>query len=87
MLLYLYDYPFKCSDTQSLFSGKRAVLSGAERRNDLRVPPGNRLEKLSGNRKERYSIVSVLMLNGEFVLALKMVRLMMLKWWIVIERG
>ena len=24
--------------------------------NDLRVPPGNRLEKLSGDRKGRYSI-------------------------------
>lgn len=62
---------FKCSSTQALFEGKtvarfvnfRAV---AERKlqmlhramvvDDLRVPPGNRLEALTGDRKGQHSI-------------------------------
>jgi proteic killer suppression protein len=35
---------------------KLAMLDAAERLDDLRVPPGNRLEKLSGNREGEYSI-------------------------------
>jgi len=35
---------------------KLAILDAAERLEDLRVPPGNRLEKLSGNREGEYSI-------------------------------
>jgi proteic killer suppression protein len=35
---------------------KLAVLDGAEALQDLRVPPGNRLEKLRGNREGQYSI-------------------------------
>jgi proteic killer suppression protein len=35
---------------------KLAVLNAAERLDDLRVPPGNRLEKLSGDREGQYSI-------------------------------
>jgi len=35
---------------------KLAMLNAAERLDDLRVPPGNRLEKLSGNREGQYSI-------------------------------
>ena len=35
---------------------KLAVLDAAERLEDLRVPPGNRLEKLSGDREGQYSI-------------------------------
>ena len=35
---------------------KLLVLDAAESLNDLRVPPGNRLEKLSGNRAGQYSI-------------------------------
>jgi toxin HigB-1 len=35
---------------------KLAILSAAERLDDLRVPPGNRLEKLSGKRVGQYSI-------------------------------
>jgi proteic killer suppression protein len=31
-------------------------LDGAEKLDDLRVPPGNQLEKLGGNRKGQYSI-------------------------------
>ena len=32
------------------------VLDAAERLDDLRVPPGNRLEKLAADRKGQYSI-------------------------------
>jgi len=35
---------------------KLAVLDAAERLDDLHVPPGNRLEKLSGDRAGQYSI-------------------------------
>lgn len=56
---------FKCVDTRDMFSGRRikrflnietvamrklAMLNRAENLNDLRVPPGNRLEALKGNR-------------------------------------
>ena len=62
---------FKCADTQKLFSGysvKRWVpierqalrkleqLELSNRLEDLRVPPGNRLEALKGKRKGQYSI-------------------------------
>jgi proteic killer suppression protein len=32
------------------------LLDAAESLNDLRIPPGNRLEKLSGDRRGRHSI-------------------------------
>ena len=32
------------------------MLDAAEQLSDLRVPPGNRLEMLSGDRKGKYSI-------------------------------
>jgi proteic killer suppression protein len=35
---------------------KLAILDAAEQLNDLRIPPGNRLEKLSGNREGEHSI-------------------------------
>ena len=35
---------------------KLAILDAAEKLDDLRVPPGNRLEKLSGDRAGQYSI-------------------------------
>lgn len=35
---------------------KLAILDGAETLQDLRVPPGNRLEKLKGEREGQYSI-------------------------------
>jgi len=62
---------FKCSDTEDLFKGDRikrfvnietvamrklAILNRAERLDELRVPPGNRLEALKGNRQGQYSI-------------------------------
>ncbi|MCL4456870.1 MAG: type II toxin-antitoxin system RelE/ParE family toxin [Nitrospirae bacterium] len=62
---------FKCRDTEALFNGKRstrlarietvamrklAMINVAGRIEDLRVPPGNRLEALSGKRKGQWSI-------------------------------
>lgn len=35
---------------------KLLLLDAAESLNDLRIPPGNRLEKLSGNRAGQHSI-------------------------------
>ncbi len=35
---------------------KLAMLDAAAKLDDLRVPPGNRLEKLAGDRKGQYSI-------------------------------
>ena len=64
-------YSFHCPDTQRLFeTGKtkrwQTVIRVAERKlaqldaattiDFLRVPPGNRLETLSGNRAGQYSI-------------------------------
>jgi toxin HigB-1 len=62
---------FKCGDTEALFKGTRvkrfiniqrvamrklAMLNRASILNDLRVPPGNNLEALSGDRKGQHSI-------------------------------
>ena len=41
---------------QKLALRKLIMLDNAENINDLRVPPGNRLEKLSGYRKGEHSI-------------------------------
>jgi proteic killer suppression protein len=35
---------------------KLLLLDAAERLEDLRIPPGNRLERLSGNREGQHSI-------------------------------
>lgn len=63
---------FRCKQTEKVFLRKPAtkfsqdiyrislrkllLLDGAEKLDDLRVPPGNPLEKLGGNRKGQYSI-------------------------------
>ena len=68
---------FRCSDTEALASGRRVArfsniatrarrklrqLQIAGRLEDLRIPPGNRLEKLKGDRAGQYSI----RLNDQF---------------------
>lgn len=62
---------FKCADTEKLFGGKRikrfvniesvamrklAMLNRAGRLDDLRIPPGNRLEALKRDREGQHSI-------------------------------
>lgn len=62
---------FRCKDTHALFDGKRtrrfvnieavamrklAMLNRAAVLDDLKVPPGNRLEGLSGDRAGQHSI-------------------------------
>jgi toxin HigB-1 len=62
---------FKCRDTEAMFNGKRtgrfidiqssamrklAILNVAGRIEDLRVPPGNRLEALKGKRQGQWSV-------------------------------
>ena len=62
---------FKCPDTEALFNGKRvarfvniqvvalrklAMLNRAEKPEDLRIPPNNRLEQLKRNRVGQWSI-------------------------------
>ncbi|MEB3310902.1 MAG: type II toxin-antitoxin system RelE/ParE family toxin [Snowella sp.] len=39
-----------------IFQRKLSILDAAERLEDLRIPPGNRLEKLKGDRQDQYSI-------------------------------
>ena len=41
---------------QKLTYRKLLLIDGAERLDDLRIPPGNRLEKLSGDLSGKYSI-------------------------------
>lgn len=43
-------------DVQRMAQRKLAILDAAESLQDLRVPPGNRLEKLSGDREGQHSI-------------------------------
>ena len=43
-------------DVQRAALRKLVILDAAELLDDLRVPPGNRLEKLKGDRKSQYSI-------------------------------
>jgi proteic killer suppression protein len=62
---------FRCADTEALFSDQavarfRAIERSARRKllylhqartlQDLRAPPGNRLEALKADRKDQYSI-------------------------------
>lgn len=61
---------------------KLAILHAATTVDDLRVPPGNRLEKLSGDREGQHSI----RINGACVSAGTAKMPMMLKSSIIIER-
>lgn len=44
------------SDIQSVALRKLRMLNRAQTLQDLRVPPANRLERLSGDRADQYSI-------------------------------
>lgn len=44
------------SDIQRAAHRKLLMLDAAETVSDLRIPPGNRLEKLHGSRSHQYSI-------------------------------
>lgn len=44
------------SNTQRLAQRKLQMMNAAENLNDLRIPPGNRLEKLRGDRAGQHSI-------------------------------
>lgn len=44
------------ADIQDRVRRKLRMLNNADVLQDLRVPPNNRLEKLSGNRSEQFSI-------------------------------
>lgn len=44
------------SDLQRMADRKLLIIDAAETLNDLRVPPGNRLERLRGERVGQYSI-------------------------------
>jgi proteic killer suppression protein len=43
-------------DIQHVARKKLVILDAAPELNDLRIPPGNRLEALKGNRKGQHSI-------------------------------
>ena len=43
-------------ELSSLTYNKLVLINAAESINDLRVPPGNRLEKLGGDRAGQYSV-------------------------------
>ncbi|MBP7510045.1 MAG: type II toxin-antitoxin system RelE/ParE family toxin [Prolixibacteraceae bacterium] len=63
---------FRCKETEKLFNRQRSkklpqdiqtlafrklrMLNRSNTINDLRMPPGNRLEQLSGDREGQYSI-------------------------------
>jgi len=51
--IYAKTFP---PDIQRSALRKLEILNAAVSLDDLRVPPGNRLEKLSGDRKGQYSI-------------------------------
>jgi proteic killer suppression protein len=44
------------AEVQRVAYRKLVVIDAAESLNDLRIPPGNRLEKLKGNREGQHSI-------------------------------
>ncbi|MEW6571744.1 MAG: type II toxin-antitoxin system RelE/ParE family toxin [Nitrospirota bacterium] len=44
------------SDIQQIVLRKLRMINTAQNINDLRIPPSNRLEKLSGDRAGQYSI-------------------------------
>ncbi len=70
-ILAMAIHSFRCTDTETLYQGKRVArwvnieraalrkltqLAISSRLEDLRIPPGNRLEALSGDRLGQHSI-------------------------------
>ena len=55
-LLYKGDHPKKFRSIQQQAERKLQMIDAAEDIVDLRSPPGNRLEKLSGDRVGQWSI-------------------------------
>ena len=70
-IIYFMIKSFKCKDTEDLFNDlnvprfksisriarrKLEILNAAVTLHSLRVPPGNRLEQLKGDRKGQFSI-------------------------------
>jgi len=43
-------------DIQNTARRKMRMINNSQNINDLRIPPGNRLEKLKGDLKDKYSI-------------------------------
>ena len=60
------------SDIQQVALRKLRMLNRSQALQELRIPPANRLERLSGDR-DGVNIVFGLMTNGGFVLSGKMV--------------
>lgn len=72
VIIFAMVKTFKCKETEKIFQGRfskklpHGIQRFAERKlimihrsadlNDLRVPPANRLAKLSGNRERQHSI-------------------------------
>ncbi len=55
------------NEIQQIARRKLRMINSAGNLNDLRIPPGNRLEKLSGDLNECYSI----RINGQWRLVFK----------------
>jgi len=51
-----FKSPHYPPDIQTVALRKLLIINAAVSLNDLRVPPGNRLKKLEGDREGRYSI-------------------------------
>jgi len=51
-----FAFRYYSTDIQKIALRKLLILDAVTSINDLRVPPGNRLEKLVGNRRGQYSI-------------------------------
>ena len=47
---------FRDRGTEDIFDGSDSAVARKSNLQDLRVPPGNRLERLEGNRKGQLSI-------------------------------
>ena len=58
------------SDIQPISRRKLRTINNAQGANDLRIPPGNKLEKLKGDLKEYYSI----RINNQWRIIFKWIR-------------